>query len=141
MITQDGTHVLNTPSVIYADDSAIAGVDAGVLGFLTIREDGYDSDENGITRRNWIYKIFDPNHDQIGWGDDIRSPQWDTALEAMGALISFLLACAESRSEESENYSLFEKPVREWAEMVSDELTMISVEIDAELELKRERNG
>lgn len=39
------------------------------------------------------------------------------------SLFAFLLACAESESESSENYSLFPPNVREWAQSFSDELT------------------
>lgn len=39
------------------------------------------------------------------------------------SLFAFLLACAESKDESSENYDLFPPQVREWAQHFSDELT------------------
>jgi hypothetical protein len=134
MIQEDGTHVMVTPSVLYSDNSAVTGLDGGNLGILTVRFDGMDSDENGTNRKVWFYRVLGQDHDEIGMGDDIQGPETDSALHAMRSLVSFLLACAESKSEESENYSLFPKPIREWAEMVSDELSIVSAEIDDELE-------
>ena len=139
MIDSEGRHVLCTPSVLYSETAAAAGLDAGANGILTIRQDGWDCDQNGTDRKCWVYTVFNHDHTQIGWGDDIRSPEIADGLDAIGSLVSFLLACAESKSEESENYSLFETPVREWAECYSDELSMIALEIEQEKELNRSR--
>lgn len=49
--------------------------------------------------------------------------------DMLGTLISFLTACAES-SPDSENTHLFPAGVAEWAQVHSDELTVIAFEIE-----------
>lgn len=56
--------------------------------------------------------------------------------QALGSLCSFLSACAEGRQYttrtgcESENGDLFPEHIGEWAEQNSDELSMLSVELE-----------
>jgi|SRR6478609_7627187 len=129
-----GNKVMVTPSVLYNDEVAIAGVDGGENGFTHIRFDGYDWHDGD--RAVYTWKVFDVNASLIGEGADIYGGvgQKPNALKAMGSLISFLTACAESKTEDSDNYHLFERDVREWAEGVSDELSIIALEIEGELE-------
>lgn len=53
-----------------------------------------------------------------------------------GTLLCFLSACGEGRryertdGRESENSELFAEPIAEWAEMNSDEISMIQYEIE-----------
>ena len=78
---------------------------------------------------------------------DFRFPQGriagDTDLDVLAkgfsAILSFLTACAESRryavargrdAMEGENSDLFPPEVGKWAESVSDELSMLQLEID-----------
>ena len=62
-----------------------------------------------------------------GWGDE---------RAMLGALCSFLTACAESRRygrggrERGENADLFPESIGEWAEQWSDEIGMIGVELE-----------
>jgi hypothetical protein len=63
---------------------------------------------------------------------------------ALGTLCSFLAACAESRSyvsrtgREGENADLFPDWIGEWAEQYSDELSMLSIELEESPELIEE---
>lgn len=55
--------------------------------------------------------------------------------EMLGALCSFLTACAEARRyshgrEPSENVDLFPEAVGAWAESVSDELAVLGMELE-----------
>lgn len=129
MRNEQGDRVMVTPSVLYASEAAVLAVDGGEQGHIFLRTDGMWSDG----RTAFAYCIYDSNGELLYQDNDLSSAA-SSALEGMQSLVSFLLACAESESEESENYSLFPASVREWAEMVSDELTMISLEIEEELE-------
>jgi hypothetical protein len=52
--------------------------------------------------------------------------------EALSSLLSFLVASAEAvrYGSDSDNSDLFPKKVAEWAYMNSDELSMLSVELE-----------
>lgn len=134
MRLHDGTKVMALPSVLYSTDSCVAAIDGGEGGFLHIRPDG-EVFEDGVNVTNYAYSIYDTNGDLLQRGRDLYAAKFgvDSTLKAMGSLITFLTACAESKSEDSENYNLFPTPVREWAELYSDELSMIDEEIDQEL--------
>lgn len=131
----NGTHVMVTPSVLFSEESAVAAIDGGEGGFLHIRTDGVTF-EDGVDVQVFVYSIYDSNGDLIQRGDDIHGPRFNresTAMTGMRALLSFLIACAESKSEDSENFSLFPTSTREWAEMNSDELSMIHEEVCEEI--------
>ena len=134
MLNYDGHKVMVTPSVLYTDECAIAGIDAGEQGHIFIRQDGMYGDEYG-DRQTFLCLIYDSNGEVIYRDNELHGPAvgQTTALEGLRSFISFLTACAEARDEESENFSLFDRNTREWAEMVSDELTGISLEIDDEI--------
>lgn len=132
--------VMVTPSVLYATESAVAAIDGGEGGFIHVRYDGvFYGDGWGGTCPTYPWRIFGTDGTEIGSSSDtddeirgaVDAPP--DALKAMGSMINFLLACAESKSEESENYTLFDGDVRAWAETYSDELSMIAVEISEEL--------
>ena len=146
MKLHDGTKVLATPSILYRDGYAVVAVNGGEGGYLYLREDGMETDTDGTNRYCYVYRVFDDSMDMLSEGDDIRSgavPATNTVwhrdggerrmLEGTRSLVSFLSACAESLDEESENYNLFDGDTRNWAEMNSENLSMISVEIEEEL--------
>lgn len=131
----NGTHVMVTPSVLYSEESAVAAIDGGEGGFLHVRTDGV-TNEDGVDVQVFAYSIYDSNGDLVDRGHGLHGPRFNresTAMTGMRALLSFLLACAESKSEDSENYSLFSTVTREWAEMNSDELSMIHEEVCEEI--------
>lgn len=140
MYDEKGQFVLCTPSVLYAENSAVAGLDAGENGLITIKHTDWESSDTAVDRKVWEWRIYDEDHHEIGSDDDLRSPEFHDALQAMGAIISFLTACAEA-SEDGENYNLFTPIVRDWASRNSDELAMIAVEIEQEEELRIARGG
>lgn len=80
----------------------------------------------------WSWFIDGPGIDASG--DDLAG--WGDAGEMLGALCSFLSACAEARSYQtrtgrvSENADLFSDAVGEWAEQNSEELSMVSLELE-----------
>lgn len=51
-------------------------------------------------------------------------------LNAMATLVSMLSAFAEARSSTSDNWDLFPTELRSWAQMRSDELSMLGYELD-----------
>lgn len=63
-------------------------------------------------------------------------PEGRLLVEAFGALLSFLSACAESRAyaqrtgREGENADLFPETVGAWAESCSDELGLLCIELE-----------
>jgi hypothetical protein len=116
------------------EDGASAAVGHGEQGYLIIHSDGRSQVGFGGEKVHWKFRILDTYGDVLtakgGYEDEIHSPEFTTSMEALGSLVSFLLACAESRSEDSENYSLFPTEIREWAEMCSDELQMVALAIE-----------
>jgi hypothetical protein len=137
MRTAEGFNVMVTPSVLYADESAIAGIDAGEGGFIHIRPDGMSLEPGDSNyRTDFVYSIYGTDGDLIHRDEDLHGPATgvaEPALKGLSSLISFLLACVESRSEESENYNLFPTAVREWAECYETELQIIQEEINGEM--------
>lgn len=133
-----GEKVMVTPSVLYGTDSAIAAIDGGEGGWIHVRMDGYvPADPRGY-KTSYVVKIYDTNGDLIHSDDDQRGPYSEgmsltDILPALRATVSFLLACAESKSEDSDNFFLYPTAAREWAELYSDELSIISMEIDQEI--------
>lgn len=134
----NGTKVLVTPSIIYRSGYAVAAINGGEGGYLHVREDGLDT-HGGVNSYCFPWKVFDESMNLVGESgdDEIRAPVMDRegderALDAMSALISFLYACAESTDPDSDNYSLFVDEIREWAEMNSDNLAMVALEIEEE---------
>ncbi len=121
-------------SVIYTEEIALAAVGNGEGGYLHIKVDGK------VWRRHRNeyaieYKILSSDMTTMHEADDIGVPVAVSspdgpAVDALSTLVSFLLACAESKSEESENYNLFPTPIREWAELYSDELSMLALELE-----------
>lgn len=106
---------------------------------VTVWHDGEDREPDSRIdrpefRQRYGYKIV-----ANGWefvGNDIRSG-CDAAVDvpdAARSLFSFLSACAESRAYRDrghgpgENVDLFPEHVGEWAESVSDELGMLSID-------------
>lgn len=131
--------MLNSDQIVSNEERVLAAV--GQLGkgggFLLVRRDGLDVRDNSDVQ-GWAWKVLDFEGHLLGHGNDLFTPWYgDSArssaqcLEALRSLTSFLSACAESESEDDENYSLFGPAVRIWAEMNSDELQMLSLEIDA----------
>ena len=122
-----------TDNIIFNDTAAFAQVGgfADTEGYLAVYQDGGIGDQDC-----WIWKIMGVEFDVIDQsssdGDQIRTPSVTLVqpVEVLGTFISFLLACAESQSEDSENYHLFPPTTREWAEMASDELQMLALEIE-----------
>lgn len=119
------------------EDGASAAVGHGEQGYLIIHSDGLDF-RDGDHRQVWKFRILDTYGEVItatgGYEDHIYSPEFGTPMEALGSLVSFLLACAESKSEDSENYNLFPNEIREWAEMCSDELGMVAMAIEESIQ-------
>lgn len=136
MFNIKGERVMVTPSIIFSDEVCLAAVDGGEGGYLHVRLDGRDWGPEGDSHVV-VTKVFSSDMDLISAQDDMRTPliadESDITLRAMRAFVSFLSACAESKSEDSENYHLFDTPTREWAEMNSDELQILAAEIDEEL--------
>lgn len=121
-------------SVIYSDESALASIDAGEGGFIHMRTDGVTY-EDGSERQCFVVNFFDSNGDFLYRDHDLQSPAYgeEPMLAGLQAILLFVLACAESESPDSENYSLFPDNVREWAETYSTELAMIHEEISEEI--------
>lgn len=102
---------------------------------LTMEYIGREYDSFREYRPRYQY-IITP--DDLAWqyvGDDISGPM-NGAIDlesAMGALLSFLSACAESRAcgdGTGENSTLFPAHVGEWSEQYSDEINLARYEID-----------
>lgn len=119
--------------LIEAPDCALVALSNGESGYLHVRFDGFVTNRDGFEKKAVVTTIIESDATILYKSSDMESPIGDDATDSMRAFISFLLACAESQDEESENYSLFEAPVREWAEMYSDELSMIHNELTEEL--------
>lgn len=123
--------------VVWHEEGACFAVNGGEGGYLIIHSDGL-TNADGVEVVTWKYSIVNEYGEQLESGDAVNSPRWsvDTvtpkSIQALHALISFLVACAESKSEYSENYNLFPQTTREWAEMWSDELSAVSVEMEEE---------
>jgi hypothetical protein len=129
-------------SIIASTETAMAGVSGGEGGYLHVRLDGraFTHSEEHVV----VWTVLGSDAQVIGTGIDMTVPVGlhdDVPVQALSSLISFLLACAESESEESENYRLFETPVREWAEMNSDELQMLQLELEEESTPQRHLSG
>lgn len=108
-------------------DGAVLVIGNGEAGTIIIHTDGVEYYELGdLDRIIWRVAIIDEYGRELYSEDNgVQSPAEETdPRKTMHAFVSFLLACADSKSEESENYSLFPSPVREWAELWSDELQL-----------------
>ena len=120
-------------SLVANDERVLAAIGDG--GFLIVRRDGMDVRDNRDTQA-FAWRVLDHQGITLDAGADLHEPYSsdqsgeERVLRGLRALISFLLACAESPDEDSENYSLFSRPVREWAEMLSDELQLLSSQLD-----------
>lgn len=120
-------------SLVASDERVLAAIGDG--GFLIVRRDGMDFRDNRDTQA-FAWRVMDEQGITIDAGTDLREPYFsnqsgeERVLRGLRALCSFLVACAESPDEDSENYSLFSRPVREWAEQYSDELQVLSSELD-----------
>lgn len=126
---------MSSNRVIYSDEVALGALAGGKGGYLHVRLDGQDwRDGRNVHVVNW--KLLDYDMDELASNDDISSPVGfeKSALRALRALTSFLGAFVEASDESSENWDLFPQSVREWAELESDEISMLQLEIDAELE-------
>jgi len=111
-------------------DGAVLVVGNGEAGTIIIHTDGLLF-VDGSDQTTWSTVIVNEYGREIYSNNDLRSPAYNDVtvpLEAMSAFVSFLLACAESKSEESDNYSLFPTEIREWAELYSDELQQVFME-------------
>lgn len=73
----------------------------------------------------WRYFIDGPH--LIHEGEDLAG--WDDSRGMLGSLLSFLSACAESYPD-GECADLFPANVAEWAQENSDEISIISLELD-----------
>ena len=110
-------------------------------GYLHVRRDGMDvRGERDV--QAFAYKILDSEAFTLHADSDLFAPYFSesteeqrerTVIGGLNSLVSFLLACAEARDEDDENYNLFPRKIREWAEQNSDELTMLASELDAML--------
>jgi hypothetical protein len=64
-------------------------------------------------------------------GDDLASGcGGGTLIQGFNSLLSFLSAFAEAKDPDDENYDLFPQAMREWAELYSEEIGMLELEID-----------
>lgn len=136
--------MLHSDQLISNEERVLAAVGTG--GFLLVRRDGLDVSDDirpsamqtqGHLRgdvQGWAWKVLDFEGNLLGHGNDLFSPHHASlksnyeVVKTLGTLISFLSACAESE-EDGENYSLFGPAVRVWAEMNSDELQLLGLEI------------
>ena len=64
-------------------------------------------------------------------GDDLASAVGGGTLqEGFESMLSFLSAFASAKEQDNENHNLFPQSMREWAELYSDEIGMLELEID-----------
>lgn len=81
----------------------------------------------------WGYHIDLPNGTQVN-GEDLAG--WGNATEMLATLAAFLSACGEAVSysratgREAENVDLFPPSVAAWADENSDELSMLTLELE-----------
>jgi hypothetical protein len=120
--------MLHAPAIITA--RLLPGVKVGDTT-ISIKIDGQESD--GRTR--YRYYIDGPNWSYSN--DDIRSGcQGGSLQEGLSSLLSFLAAFAEAvwykerTGGYSENAQLFPKRLQSWAVENSDELSMLSIELE-----------
>jgi len=104
--------------------------------WLSMEWAGFSEDRRAICK----YHIDTPQWSYTG--DDLKSGVGGGSLQDMFAgLLSFLGACAESRAYQTrtgragENADLFPDYVGEWAEMHSDELSMLACELEERADL------
>lgn len=97
---------------------------------VSVSHSGPDRDPwSGGFRQRYVYVIANGAAGWLYTGDDIRSGVGADPDEndAMGSLLSFLSACAESRAYgdgTGENASLFPDHVGQWAEENSDAIAV-----------------
>lgn len=93
-------------------------------------------DNEGRTRYEWYLDL--PGGREFS-GDDLRSGcQGGDWLDGLTSLLGFLSACGESvaygrrTGEPGDNADLFPPEVAEWCDANSDELAIVSCELDGE---------
>lgn len=115
-------------NVILTSGQALAAV--GSEGYLLVRREGTGSEG----RVHFMWRVLDSKGYSLGEGHDLSSGASGVGADPkqmLGTLVSFLSACAESRSyPDGENSDLFPAPVGEWAVQASDELSMLGYELD-----------
>lgn len=92
---------------------------------------------DGKSEGRAVYRYFIDNPDFEYENNDLRSGVGGCSLQSgMESLLSFLGACAESRRYSrgrdcaGENADLFPDNVGQWAESVSDEISLLQCEIE-----------
>lgn len=94
----------------------------------TLSLDAIERDAEGrVVYRWWIDLPDGTTHT----GADLRSGCLSPVdyRATMASLLSFLSACGES-DEGGENFDLFPAPVQDWCQTNSDELQMLSIELE-----------
>lgn len=98
---------------------------------LSVEPTGRDSFDNRVEYRWYVNtgtQEFTGDRIRSGCGANVDLP------DALASLFSFLIAFAEARqhgSPQSDGWDLFPDGLAEWATLLSDELTMAQLEIDA----------
>lgn len=115
------------PKPMYISARLMAALDihdhSGKVGTLSVSANG-----------EWL--VEDGEHVELDSGSDLRCPMAQDYGEIMGSLLSFLGACAESRTyarqtgRDGENSDLFNDECGAWAEQNSDELAMMQYELE-----------
>lgn len=80
-------------------------------------------------RQRYCWKWFRGAREESG--DDLSSGcGGGTLIKGFDSMLSFLGAFASATEQDEENYDLFPESMREWAELYSDEISMLELEID-----------
>ncbi len=128
--------ILNSPFLISSRLLPALQVGGATIQLEYSKRDGRDS----RTRYQWTIDL--PNGQEFT-GDDLQSwCQGGSLQNGFASLLSFLSAAAESfryKGMDGENADLFPATVVEWAAKNSDELSMLSLEIEeSEIDLIEE---
>ncbi len=131
--------ILNSPFIISSRLLPALQVGGATIQLEYSKRDGRDS----RTRYQWTIDL--PNGQEFT-GDDLQSGcQGGSLQNGFANLLSFLSASGDSLNyqtrtgREGENADLFPAPVVEWAAQNSDELSLLSLEIEeSEIDLIEE---
>lgn len=120
---------LNLSAPLYISSRLLASVKVGDSE-MSVNPIGYSADDREV----WSYSIYDDSGAEIATGSDLQSGcgQSCDASEMMSTLISFLLACAESIPNGTENANLFPESSHEWIVSHESELEMLAFELDGD---------
>jgi hypothetical protein len=122
------THIHKPEGFIASENTALLAIDSGESGYIHIK---LGDRVRTLPRLHRIvhWRILDSDMDIIHSDSDMAVTLNTDVTEAMRSFLSFLLAFAEAKSPESDNWDLFADSLRDWAQYNSTELEALHFEL------------